>query len=147
MIKFFLLVNKVGQTRLAKYYEFLDANERVLLEGECVRKCLGVKDTSSNVVELRQYKLIFRRYASLYFIAGLDIDGDDNEMAIFEFIHCYVETLNAVFGNVCEIDIMYNLDRSHFILDEMIANGEVVDTNRQNITRPLTLMEKARNKC
>ena len=46
MLKFFLLVNKVGQTRLAKYYEFLDANERVLLEGECVRKCLGVKDTS-----------------------------------------------------------------------------------------------------
>lgn len=46
MIKFFLLVNKLGQTRLAKYYEFMDLNERVLLEGECVRKCLGVKDTS-----------------------------------------------------------------------------------------------------
>ena len=46
MIKFFLLVNKIGQTRLAKYYEFLDMNERVLLEGECVRKCLGVKDTN-----------------------------------------------------------------------------------------------------
>ena len=78
-------------------------------------------------------------------------------MAIYEFIHCYVETLNAVFGNVCELDvilhlgcdvqIMYNLDRSHFILDEMVANGEVVDINRNNITRPLSLMEKARNKC
>ena len=43
--------------------------------------------------------------------------------------------------------IMFNLDRSHFILDEMVANGEVVDVNRQNILRPLTLMEKARNKC
>ena len=80
-----------------------------------------------------------------------------NEMAIYEFIHCYVETLNAVFGNVCEQDvrmcikvdlqIMFNLDRSHFILDEMVANGEVVDINRKNITNPLTLMEKARNKC
>ena len=80
-----------------------------------------------------------------------------NEMGIFEFIHCYVETLNAVFGNVCELDvreamqgddqIMFNLDRSHFILDEMVANGEVIDVNRQNILRPLTLMEKARNKC
>ena len=78
-------------------------------------------------------------------------------MGIYEFIHCYVETLNAVFGNVCELDvgegmlrdgqIMFNLDRSHFILDEMVANGEVVDINRQNILRPLTLMEKARNKC
>ena len=28
-------------------------------------------------MELRQYKLVFRRYASLYFIAGLDINGDD----------------------------------------------------------------------
>ena len=52
-MKFFLLVNKFGQTRLAKYYEFLDMNERVLLEGECVRKCLGVKDTSvGNVLSL-----------------------------------------------------------------------------------------------
>ncbi len=50
MIKFFLLVNKIGQTRLAKYYEFLDMNERVLLEGECVRKCLGVKDTNVGAV-------------------------------------------------------------------------------------------------
>ncbi|CBK20173.2 uncharacterized protein [Blastocystis hominis] len=147
MIKFFLLVNKIGQTRMAKYYEFMEMNERVLLEGECVRKCLGVKDTSSNVVELRQYKLVFRRYASLYFIAGLDINGDDNEMAVYEFIHCYVETLNSIIGNICELDIMYNLDRCHFILDEMLANGEVVDVNKQNITRPLTLMEKARNKC
>ena len=46
MIKFFLLVNKIGQTRMAKYYEFMEMNELVLLEGECVRKCLGVKDTS-----------------------------------------------------------------------------------------------------
>lgn len=78
-------------------------------------------------------------------------------MAIYEFIHCYVETLNSVFGNVCELDvvvgyfrnvqIMFNLDRSHFLLDEMVANGEVVDVNKNNITRPLTLMEKARNKC
>lgn len=125
-------------------------------------------NSQSNVVELRQYKLVFRRYASLYFIAGLDINGDDvsivasrnlqNEMAIYEFIHCYVETLNSIIGNICEIDvvpqvifsdgqIMYNLDRCHFILDEMLANGEVVDVNKQNITRPLTLMEKARNKC
>ena len=31
-------------------------------------------------------------------------------MAIFEFIHCYLETLNAVFGNVCELDVGANAD-------------------------------------
>ena len=30
-------------------------------------------------------------------------------MAIYEFIHCYVETLNAVFGNVCELDVILHL--------------------------------------
>ena len=56
-MKFFLLVNKIGQTRLAKYYEFMDMNERVLLEGECVRKCLGVKDTN---VASYSFRIILR---------------------------------------------------------------------------------------
>lgn len=43
---------------------------------KCRLGCCGVI-VQSNVVELRQYKLIFRRYASLYFIVGLDINGDD----------------------------------------------------------------------
>ena len=31
-------------------------------------------------------------------------------MAILEFIHCIVETLDRYFSNVCELDIMYNLE-------------------------------------
>ena len=41
MIKFFLMVNKQGQTRLAQYYEYLSIKERVALEGEIIRKCLS----------------------------------------------------------------------------------------------------------
>ena len=44
MIKFFLIVNKLGQTRMSCYYEFLNIDQRIQLEGECVRKCLGVKE-------------------------------------------------------------------------------------------------------
>lgn len=44
-IKYLLLVNKQGQTRLAKYYEYLDADRRVTLEGEIIRKCLGRVET------------------------------------------------------------------------------------------------------
>jgi hypothetical protein len=35
------LVNKQGQTRLAKYYEDHSIDERLAIEGEVVRKCLG----------------------------------------------------------------------------------------------------------
>lgn len=40
-IRFVLMVNKQGQTRLAQYYEYLTLEERRALEGEIVRKCLA----------------------------------------------------------------------------------------------------------
>ena len=44
-IHFLLLVNKQGQTRLAKYFtELLSTEEKRALEGEVVRKCLARSD-------------------------------------------------------------------------------------------------------
>ena len=44
MIEFILLVNKQGQTRLAKYYKRQETKIRVALEAEVVRKCLARAD-------------------------------------------------------------------------------------------------------
>lgn len=41
MIKFFLMVNKQGQTRLSKYYEHVDISKRTLLETEVIKSCLS----------------------------------------------------------------------------------------------------------
>ncbi|XP_055388410.1 uncharacterized protein LOC129616962 [Condylostylus longicornis] len=144
MIKFVLMVNKQGQTRLSQYYEYKPISERVALEGELIRRCLSRTESQCSFVEFRQYKVIYRRYASLYFILGVDQD-DVNELAALELIHALVETLDKYFENVCELDIMFNLEKAHFILDEMIANGCVVDTNKSNVLAPIYLMEKAAN--
>ena len=52
--------------------------------------------------------------------------GIQNEMAYLEFIHNLVETMDKYFENVCELDIMYNIEKAHYILDEMIMNGHIV---------------------
>ena len=49
--------------------------------------------------------MIYRRYASLYFIIGIDIDQEINELSMLEFIHNMVETLDKYFENVCELDV------------------------------------------
>jgi len=64
---------------------------------------------------------VYRRYASLYVLAG--VDADENCLAALELVHAYVESLDRYFGSVCELDIMFHLDRAHFILDEMVMNG------------------------
>ena len=44
MLKFVLLVNKQGQTRLSQYYEYSTVEERVIMEADIIRKCLARSD-------------------------------------------------------------------------------------------------------
>lgn len=48
--------------------------------------------------------MVYRRYASLYFIVGVDNnDENDNELSLLEFIHDIVETLDRYFGDVVSV--------------------------------------------
>lgn len=76
MIKFVLMVNKQGQTRLAEYYDFLSIEERVALEAEIIRKCLSRNELQCSFMEYRGMKVVYRRYASLFFIVGVKQDGE-----------------------------------------------------------------------
>lgn len=87
--------------------------------------------------------MIYRRYASLYFIIGIDIEDEINELALLEFIHNMVETLDKYFENVCELDIMFNIEKAHFIIDEMVMSGYVVETSKANILNPVVAIVKA----
>mmetsp|Transcript_9567 Transcript_9567/g.12877 ORF Transcript_9567/g.12877 Transcript_9567/m.12877 type:complete len:153 (-) Transcript_9567:59-517(-) len=134
-ILFVLLVNKHGQTRLAHYTKWVPISERSALEGEVVRKCLQRKESHCNFLEHLGHKLIYRRYASLFFIVG--VDEEENELAVLEFIHCMVETFDQYFDNVCELDLMLHLEKAYLILNEMVVDGKIVETNRENILQPI----------
>ena len=50
-VKFILLVNKQGQTRLAKYTDVgMAVEERRVLEGEIVRKCLARSEKQARLI-------------------------------------------------------------------------------------------------
>jgi len=148
-IKFILMVNKQGQTRLAKYFEFMSMADKNTIESEIIRKCLSRGLHQCSLLEHRGYKCIYRRYASLFFIVGTDTDSScensvmhSNELSILELIHNLVETLDQYFGNVCELDIMFNLEKAHFIVDEMVINGRIVETNKTRILGPIRLYDQ-----
>ena len=42
----------------------------------------------------------------------------------------------------CELDIMFNLEKAHFILDEMVMNGCIIETNKNNVLAPVQLLDK-----
>lgn len=59
-----------------------------------------------NFLHFQNYKIIYKRFASLYFIVL--VDPDDNELLMLELIQYCVEVLDKYFGNVCELDLIYN---------------------------------------
>lgn len=64
---------------------------------------------------------------------------------MLELIHNLVETLDKYFENVCELDIMFNLEKAHFIVQEFVMNGCVLDTNKTNILSPIYQIDKQAN--
>ena len=78
-------------------------------------------------------KIIYRRYASLFFIAATD--PQDNELITLEIVHRYVEQMDKYYGNVCELDIIFNFQKAYFILDELLLAGEMQESSKKNVLR------------
>jgi len=79
--------------------------------------------------------VVYRRYASLFFIC--QIGDQDNELVTLEIIHRYVEILDQFFGNVCELDLIFNFQQAYAVLDELIISGEMQETSK---TTPLRMV-------
>ncbi|XP_070473585.1 arpin isoform X2 [Equus przewalskii] len=60
------------------------------------------------------YKLIYRHYATLYFV--FCVDSSESELGILDLIQVFVETLDKCFENVCELDLIFHMDKAphHF---------------------------------
>src|SRR5690606_36815691 len=56
--------------------------------------------------QFRNFKIVYRRYAGLYFCICVDVN--DNNLAYLKAIHNLVEVLNEYFHNVCELDLVFN---------------------------------------
>ncbi|GJQ09822.1 hypothetical protein GpartN1_g1613.t1 [Galdieria partita] len=95
---------------------------------------------SPNFMNFQKYKIVFRRYANLYFIVGVDMD--DDEFAMLEWIHLWLEVLDEYFGDATELDLMYNFYKCYLILDEMICGGNIVETSKDIILTRLAQLEK-----
>ena len=103
-IKFVILQNKQGRTRLSKWYIPLDDEDKIKIQSEIYRTIILRDIKQSNIIEYRNYKVVYKKYASLYFIMG--IDSTDNELSMLELIHLFVEILDKHFDSACDVQFL-----------------------------------------
>ena len=141
-IHFLLVLNRQGKTRLVKWFNnnySTQDKSRFVLD---IHRLISSRDSKhqSNFVEYQQIKLVYRRYAGLYFISAIDLS--DNELGYLESLHFLVEILDIYFNNVCELDLVFNFYKLYVILDEIYLGGEIQEILKQKILERLSYLDK-----
>ncbi|KAL1835504.1 hypothetical protein VTJ49DRAFT_6588 [Mycothermus thermophilus] len=142
MINAFLVFNGQGQPRLTKFYTQLDTSiqQRLISEiftlvsnrpaGSCnflpLPPLLAASSTSNTSASADEQNdvpslVTYRNYATLYFI--IISTSTESPLALIDLIQVYVEALDRLFENVCELDLIFNFEALHATLGEMVVGG------------------------
>ena len=139
MIQFVLLFSRQGKLRLQKYYTSQPECNKKKLARELISKILSRKPKMSSFLEWKDLKIVYKRYASLYFCCA--VEQTDNELLTLEIIHRYVELLDKYFGSVCELDIIFNFEKAYYMLDELLIGGEIQETSKKNVLKAIAAQD------
>lgn len=131
-----LLVSRQGKVRLAKWFSTLAAKQKSKIVKDVTQLVLARRTRMCNFLEYKDTKVVYRRYASLFFVMG--ISASDNELVALEVIHRYVELLDKYFGNVCELDLIFNFQKAYAMLDELILAGELQESSKKSVLRAIS---------
>ena len=160
MIKAILVFNNSAKPRLIKFFEHYPEEIQQQIVRETYQLVSKRDENVCNFLEGgtliggNDYRLIYRHYATLYFI--FCVDSSESELGILDLIQVFVETLdkcfevkiNFPFGerinrsivflfrlmkNVCELDLIFHMDKVQYILQEICLGGMVLETNMNEI--------------
>ncbi|KAK4469852.1 hypothetical protein MN116_007362 [Schistosoma mekongi] len=138
MIRAVLVINNHGKPRLIKFYEHYSEDEQQKIVKEVFNLVSRRDDDVCNFLEGgtlvggQDYRLIYRHYATLYFV--FCVDSSESELGILDLIQVFVEALDKCFENVCELDLIFHADKVHYILNELVLGGMVLETHINEIT-------------
>ncbi|XP_033105821.1 AP-3 complex subunit sigma-1-like isoform X1 [Anneissia japonica] len=137
MIKAILVFNNHGKPRLSKFYTYFNEDMQQQFIRETFHLVSKRDDNVCNFLEAgsliggSDYKIVYRHYATLYFV--FCVDSSESELGILDLIQVFVETLDKCFENVCELDLIFHIDKVHYILSELVMGGMVLETNMTEI--------------
>ncbi|OCK83243.1 adaptor protein complex AP-3 small subunit [Lepidopterella palustris CBS 459.81] len=150
MINAVLVFNNSGQPRLTKFYTQLETSVQQRLISEIFTLVSNRPISSCNFLPLPPLLantsksstpttphndtpslVTYRHYATLYFI--IISTSTESPLALLDLIQVFVEALDRLFENVCELDLIFNFETLHATLGELIVGGVVVETQLEKV--------------
>ncbi|CAH7340875.1 Ap3s2 [Phodopus roborovskii] len=143
MIQAILVFNNHGKPRLVRFYQRFPEEIQQQIVRETFHLVLKRDDNICNFLEGgsliggADYKLIYRHYATLYFV--FCVDSSESELGILDLIQVFVETLDKCFENVCELDLIFHMDKGGLSAAPARAVSAVKSMNLPEIPRNINI--------
>jgi Clathrin adaptor complex, small subunit len=126
-------MSRQGKIRLSEFFSSYTESEKRRILRDISSDILPRQPKMCNIIEKGEFKFVYRRYASLYFVVGVPIHA--NELLVLEEIHLFVEALDGYFNSVCELDLVFSLHKSLSILFEMFVGGMLTESNKREVLK------------
>ncbi|KAF7511940.1 hypothetical protein GJ744_003173 [Endocarpon pusillum] len=161
MINAVLVFNNSGQPRLTKFYTQLDTTTQQSLLSQIFTLVSARPASACNFLPLPPLlsqhstpnpssssssdysdaptQITYRHYATLYFI--LISTSTESPLALLDLVQVFVEALDRLFENVCELDLIFGFETLHAVLGEMVVGGVVVETGLERIVEGVRASE------
>ncbi|CAN4107544.1 unnamed protein product [Withania somnifera] len=146
-----IMTNNLGPISLSSFVRIRPAEK----QPELIRRLYGVlssrAENVSNFVKVYSLfgpdaRLVYKTYATLHLL--FIFDSSENELAMLDLMQVFVETMDKCFSNIRELDIVFNFNKVHAILDEIILGGQVLETSSSEVVKAveeISKMERAAN--
>uniref|UniRef100_A0A8C5D5Q2 AP complex mu/sigma subunit domain-containing protein n=1 Tax=Gouania willdenowi TaxID=441366 RepID=A0A8C5D5Q2_GOUWI len=141
MIKAILIFNNHGKPRLIRFYQYFPEDMQQQIIRETFHLVSKRDDNVCNFLEGgsliggSDYKLIYRHYATLYFV--FCVDSSESELGILDLIQARNTQgrclLQCVFCSSLQV---------HYILQEVVMGGMVLETNMNEIVAQVELQNR-----
>lgn len=120
--KFFVCVNSEGQIRLLRWKDDKGMERDIIMRKirEIIRHHNANGQIHSNQLIktiTNDVKIVVKKYNGLYFIIGIPIEEDS--LFYLSLIPKFVQQLDLMFNNVCELDLVYNFRSIYNKLDQL----------------------------
>merc|ERR1719223_108450 len=137
--QFIILMSRQGKIRLSEFFSSYTESEKRRIIRDISADVLPRQPKMCNIIEKGDYKFVYRRYASLYFVVGVPLHV--NELLVLEQIHLFVEALYGYFNSVCELDLVFSLHKSLSLLFEMFVGGMLCESNKRDVLKSIVEAE------
>ena len=147
LIKFIIILDNNGKLIYGKFFVDKDQERQREFEKQlCFQvKNLNIAQGELDIFNIDDYNVFVKIIGEIAYFIG--IDEEDNECLGYNFCKIFENCLGAVTNdNFDRKKIFNNLDKIILIIDEMVDNGLIINTDPDSIEKLISLQDESGSK-